>query len=114
MIQEILDTVFDDADLAHREHLLAESLSVHEALGEFYAGVRVAVDAFVESAIGLDVPPPEHPTDDIIARLEASYVTLIEGRDAACQDDPTLLNLHDEVTRNYTAVLYKLKRFTKP
>lgn len=113
-MDEIIDLVFADADEAHREHLLAESLSQHEALGEFYAGARVAVDAFVEAAIALDLPLPEDREPDMLKRLEGSYVQLMEGRDAACAGDATLENLHDELAAVYLATIYKLKRFKKP
>jgi len=113
-MDEIIDLVFGDATEAHREHLLAESLSQHEALGEFYASAREAVDAFTEAAIGLDLPPPEDREPDMLARLEASYVQLVDGRDGACQGNPTLENLHDGITHAYAKAIYKLKRFTKP
>lgn len=113
-MDQTLDLVFADADAAHREHLLAESLSQHEALGEFYEGARDAVDAFVEAAIALDLPLPEDRDTDMLARLEASYVELMEGRDAACGGDATLENLYDELTSVYLKGIYKLKRFTQP
>jgi len=113
-MDEILDTVFGDADLAHRAHLLAESLSQHEALGEFYANARVAVDDFTEVAIGLELPLPEDRGPDMVARLEASYVQLVDGRDAACHGNATLENLHDSITQVYAKAIYKLRRFTKP
>jgi len=113
-MDEILDLVFDDADAAHREHLLAESLSQHEALGEFYEGAREAVDSFIEAAIALELPLPEDREASMLKRLEASYVSLVDGRERACQGDATLENLHDELAAVYLKAIYKLRRFTKP
>jgi hypothetical protein len=109
-MDEIIDLVFGDADEAHREHLLTESYAQHEALGEFYDGARGALDSFVEAAIALDLPLPEDREPDMLTRLEASYVTLAEGRDAACGGDATLQNLHDELAAVYLRAIYKLKR----
>lgn len=109
-MDEILDLVFGDADMAHREHLLSESFAQHEALGEFYDGARVAVDAFVEAAIALDLPLPEDREKNILARLEQSYVQLVEGRDGTCAGDATLENLHDELAAVYLKAIYRLKR----
>lgn len=113
-MDQTLDLVFADADAAHREHLLAESLSQHEALGEFYEGARDAVDSFIEAAIGLELPLPEDREPNMLTRLERSYIELIEGRDVACAGDPTLENLYDGVTSVYVKAIYKLRRFTKP
>jgi hypothetical protein len=109
-MDEIIDLVFGDADEAHREHLLSESFAQHEALGEFYEDVRGALDAFVEAAIALDLPLPEDREPDMLARLEASYVQLRDGREAACGGDATLENLHDELAAVYLKAIYKLKR----
>jgi len=113
-MDEILDLVFDDADQAHREHLLAESLSQHEALGEFYEAAREKVDSFIEAAIALELPLPEDREPDMLKRLEASYISLAEGRDGVCHGDATLQNLHDELAAVYLKAIYKLRRFTKP
>ncbi len=109
-MDDLLDLVFDDITQSHREHLLSESYAQHEALGEFYADARDALDSFVEAAIALDLPLPEDREPDMLARLEASYVTLAEGREAACGGDATLENLHDELAAVYLKAIYKLKR----
>ena len=109
-MDEILDLVFSDADRAHREHLLSETLSQHEALGEFYEDARDAVDAFVEAAIALDLPLPADRDADILGALEASYVSLTDARERACQGDATLENLFDEVGAVYLKAIFKLKR----
>jgi Family of unknown function (DUF5856) len=109
-MDEIIDLVFDDADQAHREHLLSESYAEHEALAEFYDGARGALDAFVEAAIALDLPLPEDREPSMLQRLEGSYVTLAEGREATCGGDATLQNLHDELAAVYLKAIYRLKR----
>jgi hypothetical protein len=109
-MDEIIDLVFDDADSAHVEHLLSESYAQHEALGEFYSDVRGALDTFVEAAIALDLPLPEKREPDMLKRLEGSYVTLVEGRAVACDGNPTLENLHDELAAVYLRAIFKLKR----
>lgn len=109
-MDQLIDLVFDDADTAHREHLLSESFSQHEALGEFYDAVRTKLDSFVEAAIALDIPLPEHTEPDMLSRLEGSYVKLVESREASCQGDATLENLHDELAAVYLRAIFKLKR----
>lgn len=108
-MNQLIDLVFDDADQAHKQHLATESFAEHDALGEFYDSVRSAVDVFVESAIGLDLPVPE-ASEPILTKLEDSYIALKDMRDSVCQQDTTLENLFDELTGCYTKVLFKLKR----
>lgn len=108
-MDNLIDTVFGSADDAHRAHLATESLAQHEALGEFYVDVREVLDSFVESAMGLDVPPPEAPAD-IVNVLEAGLIDLTDMRDQVCQESPILLNKFDELTGIYTRALFKLKR----
>lgn len=108
-MNELLDVVFTNADSAHRQHLAAETLSEHEALGEFYASARVAADAFAEAAMGLDVPPPDGDKD-ITGVIEAGLIDLSEMREEVCQASPLLLNLFDELTSVYAKALYRLKR----
>ena len=109
---EITDRVFLDADAAHREHLVTKSFPAHVALGEFYPAVRDALDAFVEAAIALDLAPPASDRPDTLEMLESSYADLMEDRDETCQGDPTLENLHDEITAVYLKAIFKLKRLS--
>lgn len=109
-MEHAIEVVFDNADAAHRQHLLSEKLSEHLALGEFYVSAREKLDAFVEAAIALDMPLPPLAGTPILDQLESGYVELVEMRDSACQNNPTLLNLFDELTATYTAAIYKLKR----
>lgn len=113
-MEDLVELTFGDADAAHRAHLTTQSHAQHEALGEFYDAVRSATDAFVEAAIGLDVPPPEGADGDMLVRLEESYTSLIEGRDQQCMRNPTLENLHDEIAAVYLKAIYRLKRFVQP
>lgn len=109
-MEKLVDLVFADADDAHRQHLATESFSEHAALGEFYAGVRDAADAFVEAGTGLDLPAISSPDTPILNKLEDSYVALKDMRDDACQGDTTLENLFDGITGCYATALFKLKR----
>lgn len=109
-MNELLDVVFANADTAHRQHLASESFAEHAALGEFYAAVREAADAFTEAAIGMDVPPPEAEAD-IVGELEGGLIDLTDMREQVCQGSPILLNKFDELTGIYTRALYRLKRF---
>ena len=108
-MNRLLDVVFTNADSAHRQHLASESFSEHEALGEFYANARVAADAFVEAAVGLDVPPPDGDKN-IIHAIEAGLLDLTDMREEVCQDNPLLLNLFDNMSAVYARALYRLKR----
>ena len=56
-INSLIDLVFTDADAAHKQHLATETLQEHEALGEFYASVREAVDSTAEAIIALGQIP---------------------------------------------------------
>lgn len=109
-MEQLLDLIFADADDAHRQHLATESFSEHDALGEFYGSVREAVDSFVEAATGLDVPAIMSPETPILNKLEDSYVSLKDMKDAVCQQDTTLENLFDGITHCYARALFKLKR----
>lgn len=109
-MEQLIDLVFADADDAHRQHLATESFAEHMALGEFYDGVRGAVDAFVETGTGLDLPPLASPETPVINKLEESYIALKDMRDAMCQGDTTLENLFDGITGCYATALFKLKR----
>ena len=112
MLDEIIDLVFETTNEAHLRHLVTGNHAEHVALGEFYNSARETLDKFVEVAIGLDVTPPEAVTADAqISRLEAAMVDLAESRAGACQDNPTLLAIHDELTGVYAKALYMLKRF---
>lgn len=110
MINQVIDVVFGNADGAHLRHLVTESFTEHEALGEFYVDVREKLDRLVESAIGLDLPPPDDESQPIVERLEAGLIELAGIRTGFCQDNPSLLALFDELTASYTATLFKLKR----
>lgn len=108
-MDDLIDIVFANADSAHRQHLASESLSEHEALGEFYTAAREAADTFAEAAIGMDVPPPSGSTD-IVTELEGGLIDLTDMRERVCQDSPLLLNKFDELTAVYARALFKLKR----
>lgn len=109
MIEQIADVVFDNADKAHIQHLATTSFAKHEALSEFYTGVREALDTLVESAIGLDIPAPDED-NSLVTEIEAGMIELSQMREGFCQENPTLLNQFDELTACYTKVLFKLKR----
>ena len=108
-MNELIDVVFTNADSAHRQHLASNSLSEHAALGEFYADVRDAADAFAEAAIGMDVLPPDD-VPDIVGELEGGLIDLADMRERVCQESPILLNKFDELTGVYARALFKLKR----
>jgi hypothetical protein len=115
-MKDLIDTVFTDADEAHKAHLLTTSFAAHAALGEFYPAVRVALDAFVEAAIALDaaLDPEDMPADraETLEMLETSYVELLDKREGVCQENPTLLTLHDEITAVYLKAIFSLKRLS--
>lgn len=112
-MDKLIDTVFKTADQAHIQHLGSESYAEHMALGEFYAGAREALDAFVEAAIGLDMPAPVKTNPPILQQLEDGYVELVEMRDEVCAGATVLENLFDNLTAAYATAIYKLKRFKK-
>lgn len=112
-MRPVLDITFSDADEAHRAHLASDSHAQHLALGEFYEAVRSAADAFVEASIALDLPVPQ-ANNDMLARLEESYLELTDNRDEACMHNPVLENLHDEIVGVYLKAIYALKRFVQP
>ena len=112
MLEQLIRKVLDDANAAHRAHLLTESYSAHMALAEFYDAAREKVDAIVESGIGLDLPLPEADEETPLALLEAAYVELVEKRDETCQGASVMENLYDELLHVYTSAIFKLKRFS--
>jgi len=111
-MDEVIDQVFDDADTAHKQHLLSESFAEHESLGEFYKHARKALDELVESMIGLEIPLGTKPQGTPLQNLEQSYVALIEMRERVCAGDTTLLTLFDNLAAVYTRAIFKLRRLS--
>jgi len=112
MIEEVMTQVFDDADQAHKDHLLTDSYAEHVALGDFYEAAREQVDVLIEAMIALDMPAPEAGPNSL-ARLEESYAALMQRRDDFCQGVATLENHYDELCAVYLRAIYKLKRLVK-
>jgi hypothetical protein len=109
-LERLVEQLIDDADTAHRQHLVTESYAEHVALGEFYAGVRSGMDSFVEAAIGVGQPVPELDEVSTLDSIEASYLELLDERDDTCAGNTTLEAIYDNVLAVYAAVLYKRKR----
>lgn len=110
-MNKLLDLVFENAEAAHRQHLVSLKYSEHMALGEFYEGARTAVDAVVESAIGLELPVDPDKAVEMLPKLEEGYVKLVEMRDNVCQGATVLESLFDVLLEQYTTAIYKLRRF---
>jgi hypothetical protein len=111
MIERLIGQVFGDADDDHKEHLLTRSYAQHMALGDFYDGVRDALDAVVEAHIALVGPDDiADPTGTPLEQLEDGYVALMGMREKVCDGCPTIENLYDTLTGEYLTAIYKLKR----
>ncbi len=106
-INSLIDLVFTDADAAHKQHLATETLQEHEALGEFYASVREAVDSTAEAIIALGQIPDGEP--DMLARLQASFREL-ESLRPVCDGVKPVENLFDNIGAAYLKAIYKLTR----
>lgn len=113
---EMVSMVLLGRDLAHRAHWKTRSYSEHKALQDFYEGVLVRLDGFVEQFQGryddaLDVPLGENEFEGEIADvLEQQMAWIEDNRLKVCaREESALHNVIDEIVAIYQTTMYKLR-----
>jgi len=113
---EMVSMVLLGRDLAHRAHWKTTSYAEHMALGAFYEGILVPLDAFVEQYQGqfnqrLDVPLGDNDFEgDISEILDQQLMWIEKNRQEICPKSETALNnVLDEIVALYQSTLYKLR-----
>jgi hypothetical protein len=113
---EMVSMVLLGRDLAHRAHWKTTSYAEHMALGAFYEGILVPLDAFVEQYQGqfnqrLEVPLGDNDFEgDISEILDQQLMWIEKNRQEICPKNETALNnVLDEIAALYQSTLYKLR-----
>ena len=113
---EMVSMVLLGRDLAHRAHWKTTSYAEHMALGAFYEGILVPLDAFVEQYQGqfnqrLEVPLGDNDFEgDISEILDQQLMWIEKNRQEICPKSETALNnVLDEIVALYQSTLYKLR-----
>jgi hypothetical protein len=112
--EQFVSEVLLARDRAQLAHWKTESYAQHVALGEFYDGVLVLIDGFVEQYQGYYIERSEdEKNDDILDLLDYQVEWIEMKRYSICDKDETALqNTIDEIVKQYQTTIYKL-RFLK-
>ena len=103
-------------DLAHRKHLRPQGPGSgweHETLGAFYEGIVERADEFVECYQGeyevlLDITLLDNEYEGEIRDVLVQVKSWVQDNRDSVTDDPSLLNLIDEITRLFQRTNFKL------
>ena len=98
---------------AHLMHWSTKSLSVHLALGDYYAQIIELADQFAEAAMGRyeqlkEFPQDYHQATEPVAYLKSMKSFVEEARQHLPQDSE-LQNLVDEIADLINSTLFKLR-----
>lgn len=113
---EFVATLLHSSTVTHFMHWSTNSLSVHQALGEYYDEIIELVDDFAEAYMGKYEQLKKFPKEFYLAKDPVEYLTSIkefveESRKELPQDSE-LQNIVDEIADLINTTLYKL-RFLK-
>lgn len=99
---------------AHILHLRADTISVHQAMGEFYPSIEELADAYIEACQGKYGKiedygnsynaPPTSPIEYMVGLME--YVVTIRTE---LPQDTYLQNIVDEIEQSIASTLNKLR-----
>lgn len=117
MIEELVCRVFTARNAAHIAHWKADTLSMHEALGDFYGSVIDKVDGLVEAYQGYfglvgNIPAVKDTKGELVAVLSADAAWVSKNRSQIAKNVPALENIVDDLVGLYLTTIYKL-RFLK-
>lgn len=106
-------TLLHSATNAHFFHWSTGSYAKHIALGEYYDEIVDAVDAYVETFMGIygkidNFPNCYHEPKDPIPYMQ-SLQTFVASARADLPKDPQLVNLCDAIADLIDSTTYKLK-----
>lgn len=113
---EFVSTLLHSSTVTHFMHWSTNSLSVHEALGEYYDEIIELTDQFAEAYMGRyeqlkKFPNEFHTATDPVKYIEGMKDFVEEARKELPQDSE-LQNIIDEIADLINTTLYKL-RFLK-
>lgn len=105
-------TLLNSATNAHFFHWSTDSYAKHIALGEYYDGIVDAVDAYVETYMGIyskitKFPACHHEPKEPVAYLKSLQKFVKEAR-SDLPKDTQLVNLCDAIADLIDTTVYKL------
>ena len=111
LIEQFINKTLALRDVAHAAHWKTESLSQHQALGEFYDELTEQLDGYIESHQGIFgvVGKTEHDGDAKKA-IAASMSWITDNREKLSGGVPLLENMLDEICGLHARTLFKLDR----
>jgi len=113
---EFIAALLHSGTVAHFMHLSAKTLSVHEALNDYYHEIIDLVDEYAEAAMGRYEQIESWPEEFHSAKEPVEYLqnmaTFIEEARKQLPQDTELQNIIDEIADLVNSTLYKL-RFLK-
>lgn len=114
MIDELASRCFATRDAAHREHWATSSYAAHKTLAKFYTAMPDALDTLIEcyqgqyELVGMFAVELKEQSEDIIKRMRDDVDWMQSVRSEITNDDPTLLNLLDNIVAIYQQTIYRL------
>ena len=110
---EFIAALLHSGTVAHFMHLSTKSLSVHEALNDYYHEIIDLVDEYAEAAMGryeqIEKWPEEfHSATDPLEYL-VNLKTFVEEARKQLPQDSELQNLVDEIADLINSTIFKVK-----
>lgn len=116
---EMIVRLFHARTAAHIAHFQTNSYAQHKALNDFYDAIVGVTDEWVECYQGLFGIIGEYPTIAVPQGKPADWIDslrqwLKKNRDACCQGETLLENLHDNIQAVCAQTVYKLRCLDNP
>lgn len=115
MIEQLIARVFAARDSAHLQHWATTSYAEHNALGEFYDAIVVAIDAIVENYQGtmgqVDTTPrlPLFTGSGFEHFLQEESDWIESHRDEIASGSSAVANLIDTLAAHYNKAVFLLR-----
>jgi hypothetical protein len=116
-VEGLVQKLFESRQIAHNYHLKTKSYSTHKALQNYYEGILVFTDEFVETYQGqygilngyeklsLDAKNSESIED----YMDDTVKIFVLSKDSLNKKDTHLVNIIDEIIALTYKTIYKLK-----
>jgi hypothetical protein len=116
---EMICKLFHARTAAHMAHLQTMSFAQHKALDDFYNEIVDLADSFAETYQGIFGLIGPYPDCGLPSGKPADWINglreyLKQTRQACCQGETTLENIHDEIQGLCAQTVYKLKFLDNP
>jgi hypothetical protein len=114
-VAQFVMVLFHARTNAHCMHLQAKTISIHQALEEFYEGIVGLADSYAEAFQGcydviLDFPTDFHLQKEPIVYLE-KLKAYAEAAEKTLPEKPNLQNTHADILNLIDTTLNKLKHY---